>query len=607
MPSRIQVNPDAGIPELALKPAAQVADTYIRPQGQDSQGAQLAQALAGFAPDLARFGNDVFQRQSQSDLLKGQQAARDTVQKLDASRKSYADGVRDGTIPAHLNPWMKKGYYEELGRTYAGRFKDDLGMAVDQNEKLQDSIEPTDFRKFTADFESQWLDKNVPADIRNSSFQVGYGNRRDAAVQETEGQWSAQTEQKFVHRIVTQMTDDAQNFISDAMSKKQTPEQIGTYIRSVMDDKHALGFPARMVSSALVDAISNSAIEQKDPTLFKTLLEAVPAGKDGSRLSSSYATHMSNITQQKVYEATREDWATTEHNRTEASRTIDEAASQLVLDQQTNHTDPTQLNFSNLRQQAVDNGDSALDGKLQVMQKAALSKDYQDDPELVKDLSSRFHTNAFAVKESELVSALDSHKLSLATFSSMSNALRTQQHEQVTWNQTQADRKTPGYLDKDGDYQNGAKELKAMFGNGLVPDTPALDAARDTAVRELKNQYYDRFLAPGAPDANLPASSRQRSTAVSEMVHDLAQRYTPPGKSTLTGDLFSDAKKDEWKTQPADIPERVGPILDELESGKRPSPSAVSLLTSFNVPLTPVAIRAFIDAQRKFIPKRQTP
>jgi hypothetical protein len=608
---RIQV--DDQTPELRPNTPAQSTDTYVRADTSDSQGAQLAQALSSLAPELARFGNELFVGQQKKDALKnkndvlaGTQAARDTITAIDDSRSTYADAVRDGKIPAFKNPWMKQGYYEELGRSYGDRLNADMTAAIQTDANLNQSVEMSDFRKFTSDFEQNWLKTNVPGEIQNPAFQVGYGARRDAHVANLEDGWAAQTEQRFTHRTLAMFGDESQNFIHDALDKGRSVEDIGTVLRTMWDDKHSLGWDARLTGTTLVDAISNAAIDRRDPELFRKLLDAVPAGKDGSRLSSAYSTKIELETRAKIADATRDDWAATAHARSEESRSIATDAGTRFVEAEKNNTPLDSIDVSDLQKRALANGDVPLERQIATMRTAYGKAEYVDDPDTVARLSVKLHTSAFALKQSDLDLALQHQRLSLSTYNSMSSTLR----EYGNYANEQGRIGQPGFLEKDNDYQTADRQLRSQFigTNGL--ETGELAHAREQASQMFTDLYYNQFVDPAGQNHGL--TGQPRYDAMKALAFNIKQKWLPDaagsGAYTLKG---SDL---DYKKVLVDTPDRVRDWTDELygilrkTSTAAPSPGLISVLRTYGInPSDTTALFDFVNKQRELLPPPPPP
>lgn len=599
---RLQAELD--LPTVQLRPAARPQDTFVQPATTaGSQAAQLAQALSHLAPSLARFGDQMFERKAKQDVLRGAEQARETVRQLDESRKTYAEAVKEGRIPAHLNPWMKQGYYEELGRVYAGRLDADLTVAVQTDETLKNTVEMSDFRGFVSKFEQGWMEANVPGEIRNDAFGVGYGNRRDAYLQNLEKGWAAQTEQRFTKRSLAMFRDDAVQFTQDALDKEFTPAEIGDFLRIMWDDKHALGWDGRLTGTTLVDAIADVALARKDPELMEQLLASIPGGDGKSPKATlsktAYAIQKSEDVAEAIFTTRRREWARQDRETADAVKKIESTAAQRFEAAQKEGLDQDDVPIDDLQQQAISLGEVALSGRLQTLKEAYQNQEYDDDNELVAGFLQKLHKGPFALKQAELDTALRNKRLSLTTYNSISSTLRSYQEAEKDRSNKKA------FLEDDPYHEYGEKAVRSYFGSSPDADVPEVAYRRMQAARQFSSWYYQEFVADDAPKKAV--SGRERREAIDAMAQDLARTWVPY-EDSFSGTFRLSGQDLDWRARPVDIPDRAQPMLDELAgflSGRasgRPSPALISLLTVYGVNLdNKDEMLEFLKKQRSFI------
>lgn len=100
-----------------LKPSAAPVNTYVQPRRailpqlptNQSGLAQLGEALQTLNPSIQKFLADTKTRQDAADNEFG-------ANQYDQLRKSYAQAVADGDIPAGASPFVRKGYQEKAGQ-----------------------------------------------------------------------------------------------------------------------------------------------------------------------------------------------------------------------------------------------------------------------------------------------------------------------------------------------------------------------------------------------------------------------------------------------------------------------------------------------------------
>lgn len=603
---RIQVG--QGVPTAAPQPVSfRPADTYQTPNVNGSQAAQLAQALAGLAPDLAELGNAIFARNKQKEAvdeqtqgLAGAEAARKVVQQLDASRTSYADAVAAGQIPALDNPWMRQGYYEELGRTYAGRFNADATVALSQDDQLKDSIEPKDFRQKLADFEGGWKDSNVPKDIRNPAFNVGFGTRRDAIVANLESNWSAGANQKFQQRTVQMFSDQSTQYVEDALSKGQSMEQIGTFLRQSLDDKHAIGWNSQTMGNALIDSLAQIAIEHKDTSLFTNILKSIPSGP--GEPSRAYAVKVGNELTGKVWEAQQQDFAKQKQDREKESTSIWQDAGSMFQQATSTGAAPGTVNVTPLLARAISNGDHDLYDRIQTMQKAYKNAEYTDDGGLVAGLQLQLHRGPYVLKQNSLDNALKNKHMSIDTYNQMSNELSEAQRAA----RTESRETTPGFLEKDGDFKYGNKATSDYFGSSPDSDTPEVAWRRGQALVSFERWYNQNFVGPDATNAKLQGQAKRE--LMDKESADLARvwiKYTPtPGAGGST--FRMNGAKPDWQGVEIGDAQTIRRITAQAQAvvnkTAQPTPELSSYMNVYG--LKPEDLPAFIAAQQKFIRSR---
>lgn len=584
---RVQTDPGLNVP--ALRPAARTLDTFIPQTAAGSQAAQLASALAHVAPALAQLGQQVFERKSKQDILAGEDAARETLREMDTSRQTFADAVRNGQIPAHLNPWMKQGYYEEMGRTFAGRLQADLTAAIQMDENLKDTVEMDDFRTFVADFEKGWLEQNIPEQVRNGAFGVGYGNRRDAILANLEAGWAAQTEQRFTQRTLAMFRDEAVTYMQDALDADATPDEIAGVLKQMLDDKRAIGWAPRLTGTAMVEAIAAVALDRKDMELFEEVTKGLRGPGEPSR---SFVIAQGEELSSAIFQATRREWERTDRERAEAGRGLEVEARNRFAQALEQGLDPDDVPIDDLQEQARGLGLHETHDRLMLTKEAYQNREYSDDNDLVRDFEIRLHQHSGALTQAALDSALRDKNLSLATYSRLSNAL----HESG---------RARSFLDDDPDFKEGESAIMRLFTSSSPDeDTWVLRYRREQALRQYKQWYVDTYMREGVEPASQP-QSHSRSLEVDEAVSRFFSAWLHDTMD-VDGNLRLSGQDFDWRSRPVDNPSRAEPILDELEAflngTTEPSPQLTSLLLIYKVNMDNLEeLREFLSTQRRLV------
>jgi hypothetical protein len=595
MPKR-RLQTDVAVPTTELRPAARVQDTFVSPGAAGSQAAQLAQALSSLSPRLAQLAGEIHSRQSKQDLTKGAEAARETVRQLDEDRQSYAEAVRSGKLPANMNPYMKQGYYEELGRVYGDRLHADLITHIQTDENLQNTIEMSDYRASVSKFEQEWMKANVPKELQNGAFHVGYGARRDAILANMEAGWASQTEKRFTQRSLGMFRDQSVQFIMEALDQDRSAADIGSFLKQMWDDKHALGWDGRMTGQTLVDAISDVAIARKDPELMDELLAAVPGagGKSPKKTlaRTSYAIETAEKTAEQIFSIKRREWSKQDREREAELKDLSSEAAARMEEAETKGLDPDDVPIDDLQLRAIGLGSVDVSNQLQVMKEAYGNREYEDDNNLVADFLERLHRGPGVLKQAALNVALKNKNLSLRTYNELSNALKQQEASAG---------KGEAFLENDPYHEYGEKTLRGYFGSNPDADTPEVAYRRQQSVRQFSQWYYEQFLAKNAPNAAM--SGKERRDAIDAFVQDAARVWVPY-EDGFSGTFRLSGADLDWKSRPVDTPDRIGPLLDELAEvtnrKKLPSPALTSLLRVYKVnPKNKQELLDFLATQRK--------
>lgn len=574
---RLQVQSGTPIPQV--RPVGRTTDTFVRPaSAEETTAAQLARALSVLAPELGRLAAIKDEQQSKEDILKGQQAARETILEIDKERSTFAEFTRTGRIPAHLNPFMKQGYYEEVGRAYAGRLQADLTAAIDVDENLKNSVEMGDFRSFTSKFEKEWLDKNVPGQVKNSSFLVGYGNRRDAMLANLEAGWSAQTEERFTQRSLSMFRDEAVQFTMEALDREFTVEETGEFLKTMWNDKHALGWDSKLTRNTLIDAVADVALARKDPELMKALLESIPDGDGRGKAklaNTAYAIAKMEETAGNVFTSKRREWERTERETSEAGKALLTTAGKRFEKAEADGLDPDDVDINDLQAEALNLGLVDISTNLQTMKNAYGNREYEDDNDIVAGFLEKLYRAPGALKQSELNTALRNKQLALNTYNSLSSALKAQQTSGTGGK---------AFLEGDPFHQYGERAVSSYFGSSPDADTPDVANRRAQAKRQFSLWYYNQFVKEGAPNKGMDGFEKRQ--LIDAQAFDLKNAWVPYDASfSGTGSL--NGKDFDWKTRPVDSPERVKPLLDELwlvlQRKANPSPELTSLLRLYNI------------------------
>lgn len=281
MAARTPINTDIRQPQR--RPVAAPVDAFERTRG-GAQLEQLARGLAQVSPGIKNLGMAVFERSAEEDRLEGEAEAR----RLAEQGIQVGEAVRKKLIPAHKSPWFMSGLQEQFGRTAADRWNQELGDLIRHSPDLEKFSSMEQFDAFVQKHRKDFMEKNV-GEQRDERFEVGFGHRADAYLNNRREQFSAMLDgrvkewgaeqhfQEVAAHALNMWTADPKN--PDAPAPTGADIARGLNLRN--DAQIALGHDPRMVNEATVEALAAAALE-KGGVEGRIILSAIDHIRQGS-------------------------------------------------------------------------------------------------------------------------------------------------------------------------------------------------------------------------------------------------------------------------------------------------------------------------------------
>lgn len=304
MPDRTQVADLSG--PQALQPTAAPVDAYhspvvARPRPQDAQLGDIAAALQDIQPSLARFN----QTSMQMSMEEGHAlAAKNKLQ--------FKDAVDKGIISPGQNPWLAKGYKEQILSLQAQDYDSNLRQAWTKSG-VSESDDPAAFKKFTDSFTQSYVDK---MDLKNDpTFGQTFvpqmlHSQENLLQQHTEYRQQRIVEQAkdATYRNVQGLIDSHYLFADDA--------HLQDTIKQTVDGMVQNGLPGSDANRLMTDAIRDKAIKDGDPTIL-SLGRGINTG-NGQLGKTQYAQEQFRDAEQHIFTLQREkdayEWTNRERN-----------------------------------------------------------------------------------------------------------------------------------------------------------------------------------------------------------------------------------------------------------------------------------------------------
>jgi hypothetical protein len=245
---RLQVS--SGLQPAPLRPQASPVDTFTRPNAGSRLG-QLADALSGLAPSVARFSDVVAEQQN----AKQQQAGILAAQKAQEEGKTYREAIQQGVIRPDQSPWFRMGAQETFGRVTARKYVGDF-LASEEYQTVADSTDPRDFDKAEQAFRKRWSEENVGAQEPDQHYQLAFNNQAEATLFGLRENFAEQSGARLVKLTGEAYHAEVFQTALDAAGQHLSPQETADSIILARERQFAAGHTNR----ALLNQLTANAI-----------------------------------------------------------------------------------------------------------------------------------------------------------------------------------------------------------------------------------------------------------------------------------------------------------------------------------------------------------
>jgi hypothetical protein len=275
-----RVQPDK-IASPMLQPVASPVDTFERSDAGE-QAAQLALALKGFAPELAQYGNTVFQQKKEDDIKAGTAAGDSIYQEVVTAGQQ----IKAGEIAPHESKWFRAAAAEQLGRLNAARFSSTLRSAMeDPNSPLAESTDPADFDKFAEAARQEYVAQAV--DGQDAFFTASFNEVSNKEVLSLRDQFASQAGTRLQTQVIEGTYIEHQQNIEDGLRAGKSLAEIAKTIYDRNTIQYALNPSAgTALSNTMVRAVIDYAKRTENLEVLD-LLKHIPGGAKGSTLEKT--------------------------------------------------------------------------------------------------------------------------------------------------------------------------------------------------------------------------------------------------------------------------------------------------------------------------------
>jgi hypothetical protein len=270
---RLQV--DSGLRAPVTRPSASPVDTFVNPGANPLE--RLAQGLAEVSPAIGRFSSVLADRLAAEETQKGEIARR----KAHEQGLTLAEAQRKGDIPAQSNPWFMAGLKEQDGRVSADTWHTDLIVALSKDQDMQTTTDIGAFDTFVNKYREGWLKEKV-GEGRDQHFEVGFGHRSDAYLDEERRKFASKIEGRLKDKSDDLHFMEIKKHVRDSLSAGADLTEIAGAIDVLNDSGIRQGRDKGALNRTTVEAVAAAAVEFDDPTLGHKALDLLTQVKAGS-------------------------------------------------------------------------------------------------------------------------------------------------------------------------------------------------------------------------------------------------------------------------------------------------------------------------------------
>lgn len=256
-----------------IQPQATPVDSYVRvAEPTRSPLWDVAQGLEKFDAGLQTFLQEKRQKQADEDAIKGEAAF------YQNNSKGYAEGVRNGSIPASASPIYRKAYKKAEGNTLGRRLAGDMAVAYE----LWDGKNSTD----PAAFEG-WFSNYVGTNLKETDPEILAGimpQLRESAENLHNANLKVVADKVYTDGVKAHVASatvrlDELNTLGIETKEGVSYDQIWEDITKEREKAIASGVRSDDFDKELAAMIASKAIEHHDPEIMQLLDRALPGKK----------------------------------------------------------------------------------------------------------------------------------------------------------------------------------------------------------------------------------------------------------------------------------------------------------------------------------------
>jgi hypothetical protein len=253
--SRQRVQAGAGLSTPSIRPVASPVEPAQYNPSAGSKLSQLARGLSTLAPELARYGQDIGEREATQGLADGDRAMRAYME--ESEKHTYESAIADGLIRPDQSPWFRLGAQRTAGRAMARRYESEFRTHAREN--LEHLTDLNEYRAAESEFRRGWLTENV-GEKRTAGFEEGFGVEMDNRVHALEqgfitgaGAKTRESARAAFHSFQYQWAIDAAEFDDVPL------EEIARFMTEDANGQRSLGMSDTEVDETMIEAVMAAA------------------------------------------------------------------------------------------------------------------------------------------------------------------------------------------------------------------------------------------------------------------------------------------------------------------------------------------------------------
>lgn len=322
-----RVTPGDLAPAPELTPQAHPVDTFhdslqAQPSGTNG-GLQLAEALRGFQPGLAKYVDDAYaidaQKQQQKNTNQEGQGAEAALE----NRQSFNDAIKNGVIRPAESPWFVKGFKNQQLRLNAMSYDEALRAAYAQSD-VKNSNDPQAITGFIQDFTKTYTGNLELKD--DPDFTKIFTPLANASAEQLVNLHAAYRSQQIEDQARNNTSQEAYKILDNHFIYAGA-EGVGKALDAVAKSAMASGLSGTDANRQIVDAVTSAAKDNLDPSMLDAL-KHISAGS-GSLQGTTYAREKSQEAESHIY---RLQWEQEAHFNATAEKVKKQQADAIIGD-----------------------------------------------------------------------------------------------------------------------------------------------------------------------------------------------------------------------------------------------------------------------------------